>query len=150
MRNGPARFRLAEKTVNHWFDGLAMLHRFDITNSMVSYANKYLDTPAYRANEAGGMKYSEFATDPCRSLFQRITQMFTKPQFGANNNVSIGKIAGQFVAQTEVPMPVAFDKEILDAIGVVTYEDQLKGYVRYWVARGQRNGSVVACSTVLR
>lgn len=29
VRNGPARFRLADKTLNHWFDGLAMLHKFD-------------------------------------------------------------------------------------------------------------------------
>lgn len=75
------------------------------------------------------MTYSEFATDPCRSLFKRITQLFTGPQFGANNNISIGKIAEEFVAQTEVPLPVAFDKETLDTIGVVHYEDQLKGYV---------------------
>jgi beta,beta-carotene 9',10'-dioxygenase len=129
IRNGPARFRLEDKTLNHWFDGQAMLHKFDIADGCVSYANKFLDTPARRAAQNGGMKYSEFATDPCRSLFKRITQMFTAPQFGANANVSIGTIAEQFVAQTEVPMPVAFDKETLSTIGVVNYEDQLKGYV---------------------
>ncbi len=76
------------------------------------------------------MLYSEFATDPCRSLFKRITQTFTGgPRFGANAYVTVGEIADDFVAQTEVPMPVAFDKATLDTIGVVDYDDQLKGDV---------------------
>jgi len=32
VRNGPARFHLDDKTLNHWFDGLAMLHKFDIAD----------------------------------------------------------------------------------------------------------------------
>jgi len=73
VRNGPARFRLDDKTLNHWFDGLAMLHKFDIA--------------------------------------------------------TIGRIAEQFVAQTEYPMPVAFDPQTLDTIGVVSFDDRLKGAV---------------------
>ena len=111
LRNGPARFRLEDKTLNHWFDGLAMLHKFDIANGQVSYANKFLDSPAFRAAKDGKMQYAEFATDPCRSLFKRIVQVFTGSTPGANANVSIGKIAGRFVAQTESPVPVAFDEK---------------------------------------
>ena len=76
LRNGPARFRLEDKTLNHWFDGLAMLHKFDIANGEVGYANKFLDSPAFRAAKDGKMQYAEFATDPCRSLFKRIAQIF--------------------------------------------------------------------------
>ena len=127
VRNGPARFRLEDKTLNHWFDGLAMLHKFDIARGHVSYANKFLDTPALRAAKDGKMKYAEFATDPCPSLFKRITQVFTGSTPGANANVSIGKIAEEFVAQTETPLPVAFDKDILKTIGIVSYSDKLEG-----------------------
>jgi beta,beta-carotene 9',10'-dioxygenase len=127
LRNGPARFGLEDKTLNHWFDGLAMLHKFDIANGRVGYANKFLDSPAFRAAKDGRMQYAEFATDPCRSLFKRITQVFTGSAPGANANVSIGKIAGRFVAQTESPVPVAFDKETLETIGIVGYGDTLKG-----------------------
>jgi carotenoid cleavage dioxygenase-like enzyme len=127
VRNGPAQFRIGDKALRHWFDGLAMLHRFDMADGRVGYANKFLDTPARRAAQDGRMRYPEFATDPCRSLFKRITQMFVTPQDGANANVSIGEIAGEFVAQTEIPMPVAFDKETLATIGVLEYEDRLKG-----------------------
>ncbi|WP_431428050.1 hypothetical protein [Actinophytocola sp.] len=31
----PARFRLDDKTLNHWFDGLAMLHKFDLADGPV-------------------------------------------------------------------------------------------------------------------
>jgi beta,beta-carotene 9',10'-dioxygenase len=127
LRNGPARFHLKDKTLNHWFDGLAMLHKFDIANGQVSYANKFLDSPAFRAAKDGKMKYAEFATDPCRSLFKRIAQVFTGSTPGANGNVSIGKVAGRFVAQTESPLPVAFDEETLKTIGIVSYGDTLKG-----------------------
>ena len=127
LRNGPARFRLEDKTLNHWFDGLAMLHKFDIANGKVGYANKFLDSPAFRAAKDGKMQYGEFATDPCRSLFKRIAQIFMGSKPGANANVSIGKIAGRFVAQTESPVQVAFDEETLKTIGIVSYGDTLKG-----------------------
>jgi carotenoid cleavage dioxygenase-like enzyme len=127
LRNGPARFHLKDKTLNHWFDGLAMLHKFNIANGQVSYANKFLESPAFRAAQDGKMKYAEFATDPCRSLFKRIAQVFTGAAPGANANVSIGKIAGRFVAQTESPLQVAFDEETLETVGIVDYGDTLKG-----------------------
>jgi len=47
MRTGPARWDLGEQTVNHWFDGLAMLHRFTIDGGRVSYANRFLQTRAF-------------------------------------------------------------------------------------------------------
>lgn len=128
VRNGPARWRLDDKTVNHWFDGLAMLHKFEISDGRVSYANRFLDSPARRADEeTGKMAYGEFATDPCRSLFKRITQIFTGTGVGANASISIGKIADEFVAQTEAPMAVAFDLKTLDTIGVVGFDDELTG-----------------------
>ncbi|MDN5936282.1 MAG: carotenoid oxygenase family protein [Nitrosospira sp.] len=127
VRNGPARFRLEDKTLNHWFDGLAMLHKFDIACGRVSYANKFLDTPALLAAKDGKMKYAEFATDPCHALFKRITQIFTGSTSGANANVAIGRIAEELVAQTETPLPVAFDKDTLKTIGILGYSDKLKG-----------------------
>ena len=126
LRNGPARFRLKDKTLNHWFDGLAMLHKFDIANGQVSYANKFLDSPAFRAAKEGKMQYGEFATDSCRSLFKRIAQVFMGSTPSANANVSIGKIGRPFVAQTESPVQVAFDEETLKTIGIVSYGDTLK------------------------
>src|SRR5687767_6688053 len=60
LRAGPARFEVGGQRYRHWFDGLAMLHRFGFGNGRVSYANRFLNTRAYRAAEdAGRISYRE-------------------------------------------------------------------------------------------
>lgn len=118
IRTGPALWDLPEQTMRHWFDGLAMLHRFSFADQSVSYANRFLETRAYRAaRERGRLSYSEFATDPCRSLFQRVTAMFS-PSLTDNANVSLVKLGERFVAMTETPLPVQFDADTLAAAGL--------------------------------
>jgi beta,beta-carotene 9',10'-dioxygenase len=118
LRIGPAKFEVGERSVNHWFDGLSMLHRFSIADGGVSYANRFLRTNAYRsATETGEISYSEFATDPCRSLFKRIQTAF-KPALTDNANVNLMRLGEQVVAMTETPLPVLFDPETLEAAGV--------------------------------
>ena len=100
--------------MRHWFDGLAMLHRFGIADGAVSYANRFLESKAYRAaRDEGEIAYSEFATDPCRSLFKRVATMFS-PKLTDNANVNLVKLGERFVAMTETPIPVQFDAETLD------------------------------------
>jgi beta,beta-carotene 9',10'-dioxygenase len=104
--------------MNHWFDGLAMLHRFSFANGAVSYANRFLESRAWRAaRDHGRIEYSEFATDPCRSLFQRVSAMFS-PKFSDNANVNLTKLGERFIAMTETPLPVQFDAQTLAATGV--------------------------------
>ncbi len=118
VRTGPALWDLEGQTMRHWFDGLAMLHRFSIAEGQVSYAHKFLQTQAYRAaKERGRISYSEFATDPCRSLFQRVTAMFS-PAISDNANVNLVKLGEQFVAMTETPLPVQFDAQTLETVGL--------------------------------
>jgi beta,beta-carotene 9',10'-dioxygenase len=118
IRTGPAKWDLGSRTMNHWFDGLAMLHRFSFADGEVSYASRFLETKAYRAvKETGDIAYSEFATDPCRSLYQRVTSMFS-PSLTDNPNVNLGKLGERFIAMTETPIPVQFDPDTLTAAGV--------------------------------
>jgi carotenoid cleavage dioxygenase-like enzyme len=42
LRNGPAKFEVGPEEVWHWFDGLAMLHRFTFQDGSVSYANRFV------------------------------------------------------------------------------------------------------------
>src|SRR5438270_14062016 len=49
VRTGPAKFEAGDESMRHWFDGLAMLHRFSFGDGAASYACRFLDTPAYRA-----------------------------------------------------------------------------------------------------
>src|SRR4051794_19176847 len=118
IRTGPALWDLGEQSVNHWFDGQAMLHRFGIGDGAVSYASRFLETRAYRAaRERGRLAYSEFATDPCRTLFARVAAIFS-PALSDNANVNLVELGDRFISMTETPIPVQFDPETLAAAGV--------------------------------
>jgi carotenoid cleavage dioxygenase-like enzyme len=118
IRTGPAKWEVGEQQMRHWFDGFAMLHRFGFAAGRVSYANRFLETRAYRAaQEKGEIVYSEFATDPCRSLFSRIFSVFS-PKVSDNANVNLVKLGERFIAMTETPLPVEFDPETLASAGV--------------------------------
>lgn len=118
LRTGPAKFEAGNRSMRHWFDGFAMLHRFAFEGGEVSYANRYLESKAYTAaRDTGEIAYSEFATDPCRSLFKRAMTLFM-PKLTDNANVNLVKLGKSFVAMTETPIPVQFDPETLAAAGV--------------------------------
>jgi beta,beta-carotene 9',10'-dioxygenase len=118
LRTGPAKWEVDGRRMNHWFDGLAMLHRFSFADGDVSYANRFLQSRAYRAaRDKGRIEYSEFATDPCRSLFQRVTSMFS-PKLTDNANVNLTKLGERFIAMTETPIPVEFDGRTLATAGI--------------------------------
>ncbi|HKV02636.1 MAG TPA: carotenoid oxygenase family protein, partial [Ktedonobacteraceae bacterium] len=128
LRNGPAQFEVGPHKYRHWFDGLAMLHRFTFTQGQVSYANRFIQSPAYtKAKETGQISYGEFATDPCRSIFKRVTSVFSAPELGSNTNVSISKLGERFVALSETPLPVEFDPQTLETVGVIQFNDGLEG-----------------------
>lgn len=118
LRTGPANWQAGSTRLRHWFDGLAMLHRFAIADGAVSYANKYLDSQTYRVSkDAGELAYRQFATDPCRSLFQRVQALFSTESTD-NANVNIAKLGERFTALTETAIPVEFDQRTLQAAGV--------------------------------
>jgi len=120
LRTGPAKFEVGDQRMRHWFDGLAMLHRFTIERGTVSYGNRFLGSRSYRAaRERGSLAYGEFATDPCRSLFKRVQTLFSPG--GAlpdNANVNVARLGERFVAMTETPLPVQFDPRTLESAGV--------------------------------
>jgi beta,beta-carotene 9',10'-dioxygenase len=127
VRTGPARFEAGPRRVNHWFDGFAMLHRFGFTDSRVSYANRFLQTRAYRAaTEEGTIAYSEFATDPCRTVFQRAASIFS-PKLTDNASVNVVRLGEEYIAMTETPLPVAFEPDTLRTLGVTGWAKALRG-----------------------
>jgi beta,beta-carotene 9',10'-dioxygenase len=151
VRTGPAKWEVGERTMNHWFDGLAMLHRFSFADGSVSYASRFLQGRAYRAaEEKGRISYSEFATDPCRSLFRRVAAMFS-PKLSDNANVNLTKLGERFIAMTETPIPVEFDGQTLETVGVAYkppgilttahphMDRETKGMLNYAAKLGPRN-----------
>jgi carotenoid cleavage dioxygenase-like enzyme len=120
LRTGPAQFEVGAHRMRHWFDGLAMLHRFTIDGGRVSYGNRFLHSRAYEAaRERGEIVYHEFATDPCRSLFKRVQTLFSPGSVLTDNaNVNVARLGERFVAMTETPLPVQFDPHTLQSAGV--------------------------------
>ena len=95
-----------------------MLHRYSFADGRVSYANRFLGSRAYEeSRRTGKVGFSEFASDPCRSLFKRLTTAFS-PALSDNANVNVARLGDEFIAMTETPLPVVFDPGTLDAAGV--------------------------------
>jgi carotenoid cleavage dioxygenase-like enzyme len=118
VRNGPARFDGGRRNYRHWFDGQAMLHRFAVTGGRVAYANRYLDTPSLQAvTKEGRIRYPEFATDPCTSIFGRFFTRFNR-RGTSNACVNVVPVGDRYLALTETPLPVEFDIETLTTAGV--------------------------------
>jgi len=122
LRTGPAKFEVGEQRMRHWFDGLAMLHRFTIDGGRVSYGSRFLESRSYRTARARGrIVYGEFATDPCRSLFKRVQTLFSSDALPDNANVNLTRLGERFIAMTETPLPVQFDARTLRSAGVRPY-----------------------------
>src|SRR3954451_19342783 len=108
VRVTPAKFELeGDNRIKHWFDGLAMLHRFGIDGGRVSYANRFLRSESYERAESGEGIGQGFATDPCRAIFKRVQSLFS-PDFTDNANVNLIRLGERYVAMTETPLPVEF------------------------------------------
>jgi carotenoid cleavage dioxygenase-like enzyme len=121
IRNGPGLFYIGKQRLNHWFDGLAMLHKFDFYKGNVKYKSRFLDCRASQeALSKDQLTYSEFATDPCWNLFGRVKSMF---KYGPTDSakVNVAKVGDQYFALGETTMQIAFDIDSLDTIGQYNY-----------------------------
>ncbi|MCS7001840.1 MAG: carotenoid oxygenase family protein [Dehalococcoidia bacterium] len=129
IRNGPGRFEVGNQSFKHWFDGLAMLHRFAIRGGVVSYANRFLRGASYtRAMREGRIVEPGFGTDPCGPLFARLRALFSKDVYD-NASVNVARLADRYLAMTETPMPIAFDPDTLETGEVVKYQDWIHGHI---------------------
>lgn len=133
VRTAPAKFEVGDRSYNHWFDGLAMLHAFTFSGGRVSYANRFLRSQSYlEAMEKGKISRGEFATNPRRTLFERVADIFD-PKLTDNCNVSVNKLADKVVAFTETRLPIQFDPETLETLGIYDYNngpgDRLPGQI---------------------
>ncbi|MGH7232947.1 MAG: carotenoid oxygenase family protein [Nitrospiraceae bacterium] len=129
VRNGPAKFEIGRRRYRHWFDGLAMLHKFSFRGQHVNYSNRFLRSRSFQeATASDKISRSEFATDPCRSLFGRVLSIFF-PRFTDNACVNVTMLASRYVALTETPLPILFDPETLRTLGVFNDDGQLQGQI---------------------
>ncbi|GAB2595987.1 carotenoid oxygenase family protein [Microlunatus antarcticus] len=132
VRNGPGRFSAQPggrgEQAHHWFDGLAMLQRFHVREGRVSYANRYVRSPAWRAaSETGAYAYAEVGTVPTRSWAERVRRLGRPPETGTNAVVNVLRIGGRHVAVTETPDAIPYDPLTLETLDPIGYADDLPG-----------------------
>ncbi len=129
IRNGPGTFIVGNEQYRHWFDGLAMLHRFSFDSGEVAYRNRFLDCKAYReAMDKKQIRYSEFATNPHFSLADRFKMIFQSPMTDSAK-VSVAKIREKVLALSETSKQIQFDPETLDFIADFSYDSRVNRHV---------------------
>lgn len=133
VRNGPGRWTAQPggrgEPGRHWFDGLAMLHRFAIRDGRVRYANRYVHSPAWRAaEETGRFAYAEVGTAPRRTWRRRLTGLGRPPQTGTNTSVNVLRLGGRDVAVTETPDAIPFDPVTLATLPPIRFTDDLPSH----------------------
>lgn len=117
-RNGPGLLQTSTQSFNHWFDGLAMLHKFDIADGKVSYQSKYLQSNVKDSIiEKDSISFPEFATDPCSSIFRKLMSSFIL----VNPKVSLQDIDNQLIALGETRIQVELDKITMNTLGIHDY-----------------------------
>jgi carotenoid cleavage dioxygenase-like enzyme len=122
VRVTPALMEGGGKTLKHWFDGAAMLNAFGFGDGSVSYGSRFLET-AYLGDVRKGEAGFGFGTDPCRSLFKRVTSMGDVNKFD-NANVNLQELGRRYIAMTETPLPVEFDPKTLTTLGKPRWPDK--------------------------
>ncbi|KNE69264.1 hypothetical protein AMAG_13647 [Allomyces macrogynus ATCC 38327] len=75
-RIGPSKFTVGDVKIFHWFDGLSMVHRFEIRDGKVQYRSRETSKDVERViNETGGF-LGIAQSDPCSNLFKRVATTF--------------------------------------------------------------------------
>ncbi|KAK2816372.1 hypothetical protein Q7C36_022643 [Tachysurus vachellii] len=119
LRNGPGKFEFGNKPFNHWFDGMAMMHCFQIADSQVTYRSRFLRSDSYKQNsEMNRIVMSEFGTltvpDPCKNIFQRFLSRFEIMKPTDNANVNVVKYKGDYYVSTETNFMHRIDPDTLE------------------------------------
>lgn len=124
LRNGPGKFEGDGTRLRHWFDGLAMLRKYEFDDGAVTYSNRFLRTGAYE-DATAGRPTGQFATG--KSGLGKLLGWLKRlgpPEPTDNANVHLARLDGEYVAQTEVPRWVGFDRN-LDTSGPFAFDDSL-------------------------
>jgi beta-carotene 15,15'-monooxygenase len=119
IRNGPGRFAVGDGSVDHWFDGLAMLTKFTFDAGSVAYRNRFLRTDAYEQARAGTFD-GGFATGES-GLLRRLWRFLVGDTYD-NTNVVTERLGGEYLAFTETPRWTRFDPSDLSTLGDVEYD----------------------------
>lgn len=125
FRNGPGRFDRGLEQVQHWFDGLGLLHALTLGPEGVQYRSRFVRSRDFRqAEQTGRIDAPGFASDPCRRLFRRLASLFVVDAT-ENTNIHVIRQADRYLALTELPVAIEFDPRTLRTLYEHRYRDAL-------------------------
>ncbi|PSQ58993.1 beta-carotene 15,15'-monooxygenase [Halobacteriales archaeon SW_7_71_33] len=131
VRNGPGLFEAGGRSIDHWFDGPALLRAFGFEPSgagagdsedRVRYVDRFLRTDAYEAAREGRVAAAGFAEGDDRGLLDRLRSLVEPTD---NANADVARLSGAHVALTESPRAVRFDPATLETLGELDWRDDL-------------------------
>ena len=98
--NGPAQWELPVRSYKHWFDGLAMLHRFEIGAGPVHYRSRFLRSEdARKSHAAGRPEFGGYDTPAAGGLLSRLLHL-ANPRRSDNGCVVPFRAHGEWFALT--------------------------------------------------
>jgi len=119
IRNGPGRFDVGDGSVDHWFDGQAMLTKFTADAGRLRYRNRFLRTDAFEQARAGTFD-GGFATGES-GLLRRLWRFLVGDTYD-NTNVVVERVGDEYLAFTETPRWTRFSPADLVTLGDVEYD----------------------------
>ncbi|XP_078679875.1 carotenoid-cleaving dioxygenase, mitochondrial-like isoform X2 [Branchiostoma floridae x Branchiostoma belcheri] len=120
LRVGPGKFEVGGQSYNHLFDGLCLIHRFNIEGSKVTYQNRFLRSDSYvLAEQQNRIVVTEFGTnsypDPCKNIFSRVFSYFWDTSVPSDNcSVNLMQVRDEIYTMTETPMMRRIDPQTLE------------------------------------
>lgn len=142
-RNGPGVYEVTHKSsgdvthINHWFDGISVVHRFHISNNTVKYKNRRTMQDYIEAVESTPTKNSFKSIvfgdqDPCRGLLGTLFSFWKPalkhPETGkpvSNIGVTLERVpkVGPLVTRTDFNRSTALDIETLEPLNKLSFRD---------------------------
>ncbi|MBC61510.1 MAG: hypothetical protein CMP11_03555 [Zetaproteobacteria bacterium] len=130
IRVGPGMFKFGEnEEVSCWFDGQAMLCRFEFSEKGIHYSNRFLDTKNIREHlKHGKVSALEFGSCPedlknngkqVPNPEKIIRRLRLSSQEYENNNVNCFALGNHTVALSETKTYVEFNPKTLETQGVL-------------------------------
>lgn len=115
--NGPGEFEVGGRSLNHWFDALAMVRRVRIEGGRARYTNRFVRSEDFRiAREEGRVRRSLPGTPADGSALGRLYRALAGG-FQDNPSIGVTTLDGSLYAVTESPVGIELDPETLATTG---------------------------------
>ncbi|KAK3763667.1 hypothetical protein RRG08_051189 [Elysia crispata] len=152
-RNGAGLYKVGPTAWNHFFDGFAVLQRWTISDSEVTFQTSVLDSEDYKKcakhRRLVGQGVGSSFPDPCETIFGRLFNSFLPSSAPAsdNTNVNLMEFGDRLFALTESPAINEINPDSL----TVKEKSMIKDYVAVHLGTAHphklKDGSIIFYGT---